>query len=36
MEMRDCANHVKGLKISDADKKTILGTHAEKLLSGKA
>ncbi len=36
MEMRDCANHVKGLKISDADKATILGTHAEKLLSGKA
>lgn len=35
MEMRDCANHVKGLKISDADKKTILGGHAEKLLSGK-
>jgi aminocarboxymuconate-semialdehyde decarboxylase len=36
MEMRDCANHVKGLKISDADKTTILGAHAEKLLSGKA
>lgn len=36
MEMRDCANHVKGLRISDADKATILGAHAEKLLSGKA
>jgi aminocarboxymuconate-semialdehyde decarboxylase len=36
MEMRDCANHVKGLKISAADKTTILGAHAEKLLSGKA
>ncbi len=36
MEMRDCANHVKGLKISAADKTTILGAHAEKMLSGKA
>lgn len=36
MEMRDCVSHVKGLNISAADKATILGTHAEKLLAGKA
>ena len=36
MAMLDCANHVKGLNISAADKATILGAHAEKLLSGKA
>ncbi|HZD92246.1 MAG TPA: amidohydrolase family protein [Pseudolabrys sp.] len=36
MAMLDCANHVKGLNISAADKATILGGHAEKLLSKKA
>jgi hypothetical protein len=28
--------HVRSLSISDADKGTILGTHAETLLGGKA
>ncbi len=36
MAMLDCANHVKGLNISAADKTTILGAKAEKLLSRKA
>ena len=36
MGMLDCAQHVRGLKISDADKAMILGGHAEALLSGKA
>jgi len=35
MAMMDCVKHVRGLKISDADKATILATRAEKLLSGK-
>ena len=35
MAMLDCVAHVQSLKISDADKATILGGHAEKLL-GKA
>ncbi|HEY6023086.1 MAG TPA: amidohydrolase family protein [Pseudolabrys sp.] len=35
MGMMDCVKHVRGLKISDADKATILGTRAEALLSGK-
>ena len=35
MAMMDCVKHVRGLKISDADKATILCTRAEKLLSGK-
>lgn len=34
MAMLDCVNHVRSLKISDADKTTILGQRAEKLLSG--
>ena len=36
MGMMDCVAHVRGLKISDADKAAILGGHAETLLSGKA
>jgi aminocarboxymuconate-semialdehyde decarboxylase len=36
MAMMDCVAHVRGLKISDADKATILGTRAQALLSGKA
>jgi aminocarboxymuconate-semialdehyde decarboxylase len=36
MEMRDCVSHVKGLNIAAADKATILGAHAERLLSGNA
>jgi aminocarboxymuconate-semialdehyde decarboxylase len=36
MAMLDCVRHVRSLKISDADKTTILGSHAEALLSGKA
>jgi len=36
MAMLDCVQHVRSLKISDADKATILGQHAEKLLSGAA
>ena len=35
MGMLDCVKHVRSLKISDADKATILGSRAEKLLSGK-
>jgi aminocarboxymuconate-semialdehyde decarboxylase len=35
MGMMDCVKHVRSLKISDADKATILGGHAETLLSGK-
>jgi hypothetical protein len=33
--MLDCVRHVRSLKISDADKAIILGSRAEKLLSGK-
>jgi len=33
--MLDCVAHVRSLKISDADKATILGGRAEALLSGK-
>jgi aminocarboxymuconate-semialdehyde decarboxylase len=36
MGMMDCAKHVRSLKISDADKATILGSRAEALLSGKS
>jgi aminocarboxymuconate-semialdehyde decarboxylase len=36
MAMMDCVAHVRGLKISDADKAAILGTRAQALLSGKA
>jgi aminocarboxymuconate-semialdehyde decarboxylase len=36
MGMMDCVKHVRSLKISDADKATILGTRAEALLSGKS
>ena len=36
MAMMDCVPHVKGLKISDADKTRILGGYAEALLSGTA
>ena len=36
MAMMDCVAHVRGLKISDADKAAILGNRAEALLSGKA
>ena len=36
MAMMDCVAHVRGLKISDADKAAILGTRAEALLSAKA
>jgi len=35
MAMLDCVAHVKGLKISDADKASILGGCAEKLLKVK-
>jgi aminocarboxymuconate-semialdehyde decarboxylase len=35
MGMMDCVQHVRGLKISDADKAMILSTRAETLLSGK-
>ena len=35
MAMLDCVNHVRALKISDADKDMILSTRAEALLSGK-
>ena len=35
MAMMDCVAHVRSLKISDADKASILGTRAQKLLSGK-
>ena len=33
MAMMDCVTHVKGLKISDADKASILGTRAEQMLT---
>ncbi|MEA2933686.1 MAG: aminocarboxymuconate-semialdehyde decarboxylase, partial [Variibacter sp.] len=33
MAMLDCARHVRSLSISDADKATILGGAAEKLLA---
>jgi aminocarboxymuconate-semialdehyde decarboxylase len=36
MGMMDCVRHVRSLKISDADKATILGARAEILLSGKS
>jgi aminocarboxymuconate-semialdehyde decarboxylase len=36
MGMMDCVKHVRSLKISDADKATILGTRAEGLLSAKS
>ena len=36
MAMMDCVAHVRGLKISDADKAAILGNRAEALLSAKA
>lgn len=36
MGMMDCVSHVRGLKISDADKESILGGRAETLLKGKA
>jgi aminocarboxymuconate-semialdehyde decarboxylase len=36
MGMMDCVKHVRALKISDADKATILGSRAEALLSGKS
>jgi aminocarboxymuconate-semialdehyde decarboxylase len=32
MGMMDCVKHVRSLKISDADKTTILSTGAEALL----
>jgi aminocarboxymuconate-semialdehyde decarboxylase len=35
MGMMDCVKHVRGLKISDADKASILSTRAEALLAGK-
>jgi aminocarboxymuconate-semialdehyde decarboxylase len=35
MGMMDCVSHVQSLKISNADKASILGGHAETLLSGK-
>ncbi len=35
MAMLDCVSHVQSLKISDADKASILGGRAEVLLSGK-
>jgi aminocarboxymuconate-semialdehyde decarboxylase len=35
MAMLDCVTHVRGLKISDADKATILNTRAEALLKGR-
>lgn len=34
MAMLDCVSHVRSLKISDADKSSILGGRAEVLLSG--
>ncbi len=34
MAMLDCVSHVRSLKISEADKATILGGRAEALLSG--
>ena len=36
MGMMDCVQHVRSLKISEADKASILGSRAEVLLSGKA
>ena len=36
MGMTDCVAHVRGLKISDADKAMILNTRAEALLTGRA
>jgi aminocarboxymuconate-semialdehyde decarboxylase len=36
MAMLDCVAHVRALSISDADKDTILGGHAEALLSRKS
>ena len=36
MGMPDCVQHVRSLKISEADKASILGSRAEVLLSGKA
>ena len=36
MAMMNCVRHVRSLSISDAEKGTILGTHAEVLLGGKA
>ncbi|HEY5380042.1 MAG TPA: amidohydrolase family protein [Pseudolabrys sp.] len=36
MEMRDCVAHVRGLKISDADKIAILSGNFEKVLAGVA
>ena len=36
MGMPDCVKHVRSLKISDADKATILGQHAATMLSGKS
>lgn len=36
MGMMDCVDHVRSLKISDADKAIILGSRAEALLSGKS
>jgi len=36
MGMMDCVQHVRSLKISDADKATILGQRAATLLSGKS
>ena len=35
MGMMDCVRHVRGLRISDDDKASILGGRAETLLSGK-
>ena len=35
MAMLDCVTHVRALKISDADKASILSTRAQALLSGK-
>jgi len=35
MGMMDCVSHVRGLKISDAEKNGILGGYAEKMLKGK-
>jgi hypothetical protein len=34
MEMRDCVTHVRGLKISDANKEAILSGNFEKVLAG--
>lgn len=36
MGMMDCVQHVRSLKISDADKTSIVGSRAEVLLSGTA